>query len=84
MTQETFQKAQDLDSRIARLGYEKILAASIMDYFEIKIVGRNSRGDEHLLAVLDKGDNIRELISKHLLFRLEMEQTPLISEFENL
>lgn len=86
MTKETLYKAQQLDSMIARLSYailqvERITSKSL----DIKIVGRNARGDEEILAYLDgKNKDIREALSRELKARLEKEQESLITEFNNL
>ena len=84
MTEETFYKAQQLDSRISRLTYEINLANQIETEFQIKIVGRNPRGDEQLLACLEKGDSLREYIADVIRKRLTQEQESLITQFNNL
>jgi hypothetical protein len=84
MTEETFLKAQDLDSRISRLSYEINLANQIKTEYRIKIVGLNPRGDEQLLASLEKDDSLREYIAEVIRKRLTQEQESLITEFNNL
>lgn len=84
MTEETFYKAQQLDSRISRLSYEINLANQIKTEYRIKIVGRNPRGDEQLLASLEKDDSLREYIAEVIRKRLTQEQESLITEFNNL
>jgi hypothetical protein len=84
MTEETFLKAQDLDSRISRLSYEINLANQIKTEYRIKIVGRNPRGDERLLGTLEKDDSLREYIAEVIRKRLTQEQESLITEFNNL
>lgn len=84
MTQETFQRAQDLDARIARLGYDEMLAGLIESYAEIKIVGRTPRGDEQLLATLEKEDTLRKYIADTLKSRIKTECEALEKEFNNL
>lgn len=84
MTQETFQKAQDLDARIARLSYDEMLAGGIETYAEIKIVGRSPRGDEQVLATLEKNDRLRKDIAAVLKSRIKMERISLEKEFKNL
>lgn len=84
MTEETFYKAQQLDSRISRLSYEINLANQIKTEYRIKIVGRNPRGDEQLLASLEKDDSLREYIADVIRKRLTQEQESLITEFNNL
>ena len=86
MTEETFYKAQHLDSSIARLSYDIHKVERITsDSFSIKIVGRNPRGDEETLAYLDdKNKDIREGLSLELKTRLEKELEALITEFNNL
>ena len=86
MTEETFNKAQQLDSRISQLSYdihkvERITSNS----FSIKIVGRNPRGDEETLAYLDgTNKDIREVLSRELKTRMEKELEALKTEFNNL
>ena len=84
MTQETFQRAQDLDSRIARLHYDEMQAGYIEDYAEIKIVGRSPIGNEQLLAMLEKKDPIRKYIADTLKSRIKAEREALEKEFKNL
>lgn len=86
MTEETFYKAQQLDSSIARLSYDIHKVERITsDSFSIKIVGRNPRGDEETLAYLDdKNKDIREGLSRELKTRLEKELEALKTEFNNL
>lgn len=86
MTEETFYKAQHLDSSIARLSYDIHKVERITsDSFSIKIVGRNPRGDEETLAYLDdKNKDIREGLSRELKTRLEKELEALKTEFNNL
>ena len=86
MTEETFYKAQHLDSTIARLSYDIHKVERITsDSFSIKIVGRNPRGDEETLAYLDdKNKDIREGLSLELKTRLEKELEALKTEFNNL
>lgn len=86
MTEETFYKAQHLDSSIARLSYDIHKVERITsDSFSIKIVGRNPRGDEETLAYLDdKNKDIREGLSGELKIRLEKELEALKTEFNNL
>ena len=86
MTEETFYKAQHLDSSIARLSYDIHKVERITsDSFSIKIVGRNPRGDEETLAYLDdKNKDIREGLSLELKTRLEKELEALKTEFNNL
>ena len=86
MTKELLYKAQQLDSRIARLSYailqvERITSNSL----DIKIVGRNPRGDEETLAYLDgTNKDIREILSRELKTRMEKELGALETEFNNL
>ena len=86
MTEETFYQAQQLDSRIAQLSYaifqvERITSNSL----DIKIVGRNARGDEETLAYLNgTNKDIREILSRELKTRLEKELEALGTEFYNL
>lgn len=86
MTEETFFKAQQLDSRIAQLSYAILQAERITsNSFSIKIVGRNPRGDEETLAYLDdKNKDICEALSRELKTRMEKEQESLITQFNNL
>lgn len=84
MTEETFYKAQNLDSRISRLTYEINLANQIKTEFRVKIVGQNPRGDEQVLAYLEKDDSLREYIADVIRKRLTQEQESLITEFNNL
>lgn len=86
MMEETFYKAQHLDSSIARLSYDIHKVERITsDSFSIKIVGRNPRGDEETLAYLDdKNKDIREGLSRELKTRLEKELEALKTEFNNL
>ena len=86
MTEETFYKAQHLDSSIARLSYDIHKVERITsDSFSIKIVGRNPRGDEETLAYLDdKNKDLREGLSLELKTRLEKELEALKTEFNNL
>lgn len=86
MTEETFYKAQHLDSIIARLSYDIHKVERITsDSFSIKIVGRTPRGDEETLAYLDdKNKDIREGLSLELKTRLEKELEALKTEFNNL
>ena len=86
MTEETFYKAQHLDSSIARLSYDIHKVERITsDSFSIKIVGRNPRGDEETLAYLDdKNKELREVLSRELKTRLEKELEALKTEFNNL
>lgn len=86
MTEETFYKAQHLDSRIAQLSYDINKVERITsDSFSIKIVGRNPRGDEETLAYLDdKNKDLREGLSRELKTRLEKELEALKMEFNNL
>lgn len=86
MTEETFYKAQHLDSSIARLSYDIHKVERITsDSFSIKIVGRNPRGDEETLAYLDdKNKDLREGLSRELKTRLEKELEALKTEFNNL
>lgn len=86
MTKEILYKAQQLDSRIARLSYDIHNAERITsDSFSIKIVGRTPRGDEETLAYLDdKNKDIREGLSRELKTRLGKELEALKTEFNNL
>lgn len=84
MTEETFDKALQLDSRIARLNYEINLAGQIKTEFRVKIVGQNPRGDEQVLAYLEKDDSLRDYISEVIRKRLTQEQEALKTEFNNL
>jgi len=77
-------KAKDLDSRISRLTYKINLADKIKTEFEIVIMGRNPRGDDQVLAHLEKNDSLREYISDVIRKRLTQEQESLITEFNNL
>ena len=84
MTQETFMKAQDLDGRISRLSYEISLADQIKTEFRVMIVGRNPRGDEFVLASLEKDDSLREYIAGVIKQRLTKERESLKTQFNNL
>ena len=84
MTEETFYKAQQLDSRISRLSYEINLADQIKTNFRVMIVGRNPRGDERVLATLEKDDNLREYIAEIIKKRLIQERESFKSQFNNL
>ena len=84
MTQETFLKAQDLDSRIARLSFEINNAERIKTEFRVMIVGRNPRGDEFVLASLEKDDSLREYIAGVIKQRLTKERESLKTQFNNL
>ena len=86
MTEETFYKAQQLDSKIAQLSYAILQAERITsNSFSIKIVGRNPRGDEETLSYLDdKNKDIREVLSRELKTRMEKELKALETEFNNL
>ena len=84
MTEETVYKAQQLDIRISRLTYEINLADKIKTEFEIVIMGRNPRGDDQVLAHLEKNDSLREYISDVIRKRLTQEQESLITQFNNL
>ena len=84
MTEETFNKAKQLDSRISRLGYKIILADKIKTEFQVMLVGRNPRGDDQILASLEKGDSLREYIADVIKKRLTQEQEALETEFNNL
>lgn len=86
MTQETFMKAQDLDSRIARLRYNELAAGDIEDedIAEIKIMGRTPSGNEMLLATLEKKDPIRKYIADTLKSRIKAELETLKTQFNNL
>lgn len=86
MTKETLYKAQQLDSRIARLSYAILQVERIpSNSLDIKIVGRNPRGDEETLAHLDdKNKDLREFLSRELKTRLEKEVEALETEFNNL
>lgn len=74
----------DLDSRISRLSYEIDMAGLIKTEFLVKIVGRNPRGDERVLATLEKGNLLREYIADEIKMRLLQDQESLKSEFNNL
>lgn len=84
MTQEIFLKAQDLDSRIARLSFEINNAERIKTEFRVMIVGRNPRGDEVVLASLEKDDSLREYIAGVIKQRLTRERESLKTQFNNL
>lgn len=84
MTQDLLAKANDLDSRIARLSYEINLADQIKTNFRVMIVGRNPRGDERVLATLEKDDNLREYIAEIIKKRLIQERESFKSQFNNL
>ena len=86
MTEETFNKAKQLDSRIAQLSYAILQAERITsNSFSIKIVGRNPRGDEETLAFLDgTNKDIREILSRELKTRMKKELEALETEFNNL
>lgn len=77
-------KAQDLDSRINRLEYDINNAERIKTEFRIMIVGRNPRGDEYDLAVLEKDDALRTFIANHIVSRLVEEREKLKVQFSNL
>ena len=86
MTKETLYNAQQLDSKIAQLSYAIIQAERITSKsLNIKIVGRNPRGDEETLAYLDdENKDIREHLSFELKTRLGKELESLITQFNNL
>ena len=84
MTQDLLAKANDLDSRISRLSYEINLADQIKTDFRVMIVGRNPRGDERVLASLEKDDNLREYIAEVIKKRLIQERESFKSQFNNL
>ena len=86
MTEETFNKAKQLDSRISQLSYAILQAERITsNSLDIKIVGRNARGDEETLAYLDgTNKDIREILSRELKTRMEKELEALETEFNNL
>lgn len=77
-------KAQDLDGRISRLSYEISLADQIKTEFRVMIVGRNPRGDEFVLASLEKDDSLREYIAGVIKQRLTKERESLKTQFNNL
>lgn len=87
MTEETFNKAKQLDSRISQLSYAILQAERITsNSLDIKIIGRNARGDEETLAYLDgkKYKDIREALSLELKARMREELEALETEFNNL
>lgn len=84
MTEETFMKAKDLDSRISRLSYEISLADQIKTEFQVMIVSPKQSGGVRVLANLEKDDSLREYIADVIRKRLTQEQESLITEFNNL
>lgn len=84
MTDSLLNKAQDLSNRIAVLNYEIAHADAIREEFLVKIVGRNPRGDEYNLAILEYRDNLRQIIADTLKARLTAQRDKLQEEFNNL
>ena len=86
MTEETFNKAQQLYSRIYKLSFYINQANKITsNSFSIEIIGRNARGDEESLAYLDgTNKDIRKILSRELKTRMGKELESLKTEFNNL
>ena len=84
MTQDLLAKANDLDSRIARMTYERIQVERIKDEYAIMIVARNPRGDKSCIIELAKDDELRDILADRLMKRLDAEIDKLKQQFINL